>query len=225
LVKHSESDEHLAEKVGLRLDMPMQLFRELLRRATEAVRARLIALADPENRERIQRVLAAISQDTQHEAGFLSKRDYDEAHARTLALKSRGELNEAALFEFAKADRYADALAALSVLCGAPMQLVENLLQSEHREAWLIPCKAAGVEWPTVRGILNCHSVRRSLSDTALDAARAEYSKLSQRSAGRVLRFWQVRQSAKDAAAANGSAPPKSSDSVGPTPALSTAAN
>jgi len=41
LVKHSERDEQLAEKVGLRLDVPLRLFRELLLRATEAVRSRL----------------------------------------------------------------------------------------------------------------------------------------------------------------------------------------
>ncbi len=39
LVRHSERDERLAEMVGLRLDVPLKLFRELLLRATEAVRS------------------------------------------------------------------------------------------------------------------------------------------------------------------------------------------
>src|SRR3984893_8008117 len=60
LVKHSERDEQLAEKVGLRLDVPPRQFRELLSRATEAVRTRLMALAGPDSREQIQRVLATI---------------------------------------------------------------------------------------------------------------------------------------------------------------------
>src|ERR1022692_817259 len=67
LVKHSEHDGQLAEKVGLRLDVPLRLFRELLLRATEAVRSRLLALAGPESRDQIQRVLTAISEDTRHE--------------------------------------------------------------------------------------------------------------------------------------------------------------
>lgn len=74
------------------------------------------------------------------------------------------------------------------------MPLVENLLQSEHREAWLIPCKVANLDWPTVRAILSCRSIARTMSDQTLDAARTDYYKLSQASAGRVLRFWQVRQ-------------------------------
>ena len=93
-----------------------------------------------------------------------------------------------------------DIIAALALLCGAQMPLVENLLQSEHREAWVIPCKVAGLDWPTVRVILSCRAMGRAMTDQTLDAARADYYKLSQASAGRVLRFWQVRQTAsKDA--------------------------
>jgi len=100
------------------------------------------------------------------------------------------------LFQFAKEGHYADVIAALSLLCGAPMQLIENLLQGKHSEAWLIPCKAAGLDWVTVRAIITCHAAGRALSDAAVESAASDYSKLSQNSAGRVLRFWQVRQAA-----------------------------
>jgi uncharacterized protein (DUF2336 family) len=198
LVKHSERDEQLAEKVGLRLDVPLRLFRELLLRATEAVRSRLLALAGPESRDQIQRVLAAISEDTDQEAGFQNEHDYAEAQARVLAMRTAGKLNEAAIFEFAKMGRHADMVAALSLLCGAPLKLVENLLQSENREAVLVPCKAGALEWPTVRVILTCRSIGRAISDQDLDAARADYYKLSENNAKRVLRFWQVRQTASN---------------------------
>jgi uncharacterized protein (DUF2336 family) len=194
LVQRSEGDGKLAEKVGLRLDIPLRLFRELLLRATEAVRSRLLALAGPESREQIQRVLAAISDDTRHEAGFQNDHDYAEAQARVLAMRAAGSLNEASIFEFAKTDRYADMVAALSLLCGAPMTLLESLLQSDHREALLIPCKAAKLEWPTVRLILTCRSIGHTKSDHDLDRAQADYAKLSPVTAARVLRFWQVRQ-------------------------------
>jgi uncharacterized protein (DUF2336 family) len=146
LVKHSERDGELAEKVGLRLDVPLRLFRELLLRATDAVRARLLSLAGPESRDQIQHVLAAISEDAGHEAGFQNEHDFAAAQARALEMRTKGELNEAAVFEFAKAGRLADLVAALSLLCEAPLALVENLLQSEHREAILVPCKAAALD-------------------------------------------------------------------------------
>jgi uncharacterized protein (DUF2336 family) len=202
LVKHSERDEKLAEKVGLRLDVPLRLFRELLMRATEAVRSRLMALAGPESREQIQRVLAAIAEDTQHEAGFQNQHDYTQAQAHALAMQAAGELNEAAIFEFAKAGRHADFVAALALLCGAPLPLVESLMQKESREAILVPCKAAGLQWPTVRMIMTCRSVGGAASEHDLDSARTDYFKLSQTNAQRVLRFWQIRQTAADSAAA-----------------------
>jgi uncharacterized protein (DUF2336 family) len=209
LVKHSERDGELAEKVGLRLDVPLRLFRELLLRATEAVRARLLALAGPESSDQIQWVLAAISEETGHEAGFQNDHDYAEAQRRVLALRTTGELNEATLFEFAKTGRHADMVAALALLCEAPLTLIENLLQSEHREAFLVPCKAAALDWPTVRMILTCRSIGRTMSDQDVDTARTDYYKLSQSNAKRVLRFWQVRQTAsKDTATPNASSPP-----------------
>jgi uncharacterized protein (DUF2336 family) len=194
LVQHSERDASLAEKVGLRLDLPLKLFRELLLRATEAVRARLLASAGEENRDQIQRILSDIPERVRLEAGFQSQKDYAEAHTRMLRMKSEGTLNEAVLYELAKSDRHADMIAALSLLCGAPMALVTNLLQSHRREAWIIPCKAAGLDWQTARTIMSCRSLGGPTSDQAFDAARNDYGKLSQASAGRVLRFWQVRQ-------------------------------
>ena len=206
LVKRSERDEKLAEKVGLRHDVPLQLFRELLLRATAAVRSHLLALAGPESRAQIQRVLAEISEDVQREAGFPSEQDYAEAYARALAMRERGQLGVAQLLEAAKIDRYADVVAMLSLLSNSSMPLVQKLLQNGHREAFLIPCKAAGLAWPTVRTMLSSRSIGRTISDQDLDLARADYTKLSQGSARRVLWFWQVRQAtAKDGAV--GSAP------------------
>jgi uncharacterized protein (DUF2336 family) len=196
LVKHSERDERLAEKVGFRLDIPLRLFRELLLRATEAVRSRLLAAAGPENRQKIQTILATISETVQHEAGFHNERDYAEAQGRVLAMKEKGELGDAAFFEFAASRRFAEIVAALALLTGAGLPLVESLLQSEHSEAWLIPCKVAGLDWSAVRALLTCGVVGRPLSGQGLEIARADYFRLSRTSAGRVLRFWQVRQSA-----------------------------
>ena len=59
LVKRAESDGMLAEKVGLRPDIPPPMFRELLTKATAVVHQRLLASATPEVKAEIRRVLAA----------------------------------------------------------------------------------------------------------------------------------------------------------------------
>lgn len=209
LVSRSEQDEHLATKVGLRLDIPMHMFRQLLLRATEAVRARLLAAAGPESRNQIQRVLAAISEDARRDAGLESEPDYTEAHARAVAMQKKGELDEKAVLEFAKSGRYADLVAAIAVLGETPLPLLQNLLQKEHREAILLPCKAAGLDWLTVREIMAGRGVGRTMPDADIEAARVDYHKLSVNNARRVIRFWQVRQTASNnTTAAAGPSPP-----------------
>jgi uncharacterized protein (DUF2336 family) len=196
LAEHSAHDEALAEKFGLRIDIPFKLFRELLQRATEAVRSRLMAAADAANREKIQQILTDISIQAQSEVDSQNKRDFAKAHVRMLDLKDKGVLNQATIVHLAKTDQHTDIVAALSILSGAPLPLLETLLQSDHREAWLISCKVAEFDWQTVLAILNCRSLHGAVPEQTIEAARADYIKLSKAGAGRILRFWQVRQTA-----------------------------
>lgn len=195
LVQHSARDNQLAEKVGLRMDVPLKLFRELLLRASEAVRSRLLALAGPETREHIQRILTNIVQDAGDEATLQSKQDYAEAHQQVLAMKTAGSLNEATVLEFAKQGRITYVVAAISVLCSSPLPMIEQLLFSERREAILVACKAASLDWLIVRVLLTSRSTGHEWSDQDLESARSDYHKLSAGGAARVLRFWQIRQS------------------------------
>jgi uncharacterized protein (DUF2336 family) len=201
LVKHSETDEQLVERVGLRLDVPLNIFRQLLLRASEAVRSRLLALAGPERRDHIQRVLTAISKELDCEEDTRRERDQTQALRLLLGMHRKGELNETTLVECIRANKHFEIVAALSLLCSAPFELVASLLQRQHREAILIPCKAAGLKWPTVLMLLNkCQAV----SDQDLDQARSDYFKLTQSNARRVLRFWQVRRTTQSNDAAEG---------------------
>ena len=208
LVKHSERDEQLAEKVGLRLDVPVRLFRELL-----IARHRGGAFP-PDGIGRAGKSRTDPTSPRSHcgrcstRGGIPNQHDYREAQAHALAMRAAGELNEAAIFEFAKAGRYAEFVAALALLCGAPLPLVESLMHNESREAILVPCKAAGLQWPTVRMIMSCRSVGGATSEHDIESARTDYFKLSQGNAQRVLRFRQVRQTTADSAAAPVVAPP-----------------
>jgi uncharacterized protein (DUF2336 family) len=208
LVKHSEADQQLAEKVGVRSDISPRLFQELLARATETVRTRLMTNATPENRQRVEQVLTAISEDANHEADVQSEHEYGQAHTRALVMLGRGKLSEATIFEAAKVGRHADMIAALGMLCGAPPRMVGSLLQSGHTEALLIPCKAAGLGWPTVRTILGGAAAGCATSEQDVETAHNDYIKLSPDTAKRVLRFWLVRHTASHkGSAADASSP------------------
>ena len=73
IVARAGDDDELTEILGLRIDLPIKFLRDLLRRASDAVRAKLAAIASPELREEIKRVLQSIlgeaGEDTSSEIG------------------------------------------------------------------------------------------------------------------------------------------------------------
>jgi uncharacterized protein (DUF2336 family) len=198
LVHNAETDESLAEKLGLRLDIPLRLLRELLLKATEAVRARLLSLAPPETRDEVQRVLAKISNEVSREA--TASRDFTQAQQGILAMKREGRLDESALLEFANRRLYEQMVAALSMLSAASIDLIATLMKGARSNGLLIPCKAAGLKWPTVSAILCGRFAHHTMSDADLAQAKEDFFRLSQSSAQRTLRFWEIRtKTVKDA--------------------------
>ena len=197
LVKKAADDEGLAEQIGMRIDVPKQLLPDLLAKATEAVRARLLAQAPAETRDEIQRVVAAISNEVGRTAG--ATRNFDVAKKLVSLLQTDDELDEKTLYQFATERKYEEMVAALAAMSSASIDVIEPLMASARNDGLLIPCKAAGIKWPTVCAILNGRSTF-PVADLALAQARTEYLTLSQASASRILRFWQVRAGAAKAA-------------------------
>jgi len=191
LVKAGETDEGLSEKVGLRLDLPIRLLRELLLKATEAVRARLLSLARPENQEEIRRVLGSICSDVGQEV--TAPRDFTKALEVVLSMKREEQLNEAVLLQFANARKYEETVAALSLLCGASIELIKPLMKAATPDGLLIPCKAADLKWTTVNAILKTRVAHHSISEHDLARWKSCFIALSTATAQRTLRFWMVR--------------------------------
>jgi uncharacterized protein (DUF2336 family) len=194
LVKAGETDAALAEKVGLRLDLPIRLLRELLLKATEAVRSRLLALATPENQNEIRRVLGDICSEVSQEV--TAPRDFTKALELVLSMQKKEQLNEAALLQFVNVRKYEETVAALSLLCGAPIELIKPVMKGVKPDGLLIPCKAADLKWTTVAAILNNRFAHHSISDQDLAQCRSNFIALSKATAQRALRFWMVRNAA-----------------------------
>jgi len=192
LVRNAETDEMLAEKLGARADVPVPLLRDLLLKATEAVRGRLLSRAPPATRDEVQRVLEKISKELGKES---APRDFTQAQKGILAMKKEGRLNEDALLEFAQRRLYEQTVAALSMLSTAPIELIATLMKSARSSGLLVPCRAAGLKWPTVSAILVSRFAHRTMSEGDLTQARDDFYRLSQPSAQRILRFWQIRSS------------------------------
>ncbi len=195
LRQRAEGSEELGEGLLRRLDLPIELFRELLLRATEAVRCRLLSGASPERQAEIHLVLANVATRVDRQA----HRNYAEAMATVTLMHERRMLNEAAVFQFAMSGRYEQMVAAIAVSCQLPIDLLDRLMHGERVDPLFVLCKAAKFEWRTARAILRIRSIDRPTSEDDLSQAKIDYAMLTAATAQRVMRFWQVRETAVSA--------------------------
>jgi uncharacterized protein (DUF2336 family) len=189
LVAKSEDDDVLAEKVGQRPDIPPSLFRALLLKATAVVQQRLLAAASPEIQTEIRSVLVRVSKEVASKSG---PRDFADAQRAIEMLRGRGELTEAKIVEFANAAKYEEMVAGLSKLCAVPVDVVDRLMGGERPDPILILCKSAGWGWPTARAIIAGRLGRKANSSQGLDAAFSNFERLTDTTAARVIKFWQM---------------------------------
>ena len=190
LVRRAEQDGLLAEKVGMRTDIPPRLFRQLLMQASEVVQKRLLAKAKPETQVEIRRVLAQVTDEV---AAKAAPRNYTSALAAVRAMHKERKLGEADIAEFAKGGKYEETIAALATLCAVPVEVVDRLMNGERADPVLILARAAGFGWTTVKAVLNAWPGAKPSPQT-LDLARDNFERLTASTAQRVVRFWQVRQ-------------------------------
>ena len=189
IVAHAENDDELTEILGLRLDIPANFLRDLLRRATDAVRARLMAVAPPELQEEIKRILKAITGAAQ---GDKPARDYGLAEQTVKLMKGLNELTDAAIVRFAENKKFDEVAAALALLNNVPTDMMMRLLEGPRSDLVLIPCKSAGWNWLTVEAVLQNRPVKHKIDELTLKVAWRDFEKLSVETAQRTLRFWQV---------------------------------
>jgi len=193
LVGKAEGDDDLTETVGSRLDMPMKLFRELLARATETVRAKLLALLPPERYQQAMDILSSIS-----EAVIGARKSgYEEAFKAVQRLHSKGRLDDATIRDFACAGQMAEVIAGLSILATSKIDVIADIINGVRNDAVLVPCKAAALSFDAVEAILKNRVREQKPSQQIIDLAKKDYSRLSVETAQKTLRFMQVRATVK----------------------------
>jgi uncharacterized protein (DUF2336 family) len=197
LVERAGNDETLAEKLGLRLDIPANMLRELLARATAAVRDRLLKAASPEMRAKIQQAIQFVAEQVGVDAP--APVDYSEAETKVLALNRAGKLGDQTINRFAIQEEHTNIIAAISLLSTVKIEAVEPLMRNPRPDGLIVACKAARLNWSTTTMILRCRPGCPPLSKIELDQAKEVFETLSLSAAQRTIRFWSARGSAKKA--------------------------
>src|SRR6202048_593318 len=149
IMTQAESDPELAVETGIRVDLPSELRKQLLREATEAVRSRLLSRAPPHLFEEIRSAIAAVSARADREMSKV--RDFTAAKRFVARVKAHGELNEETLLGFAKQPKYEETVTVLAELSQSTIEVVRPLMQTLRDDGVLIHCKAGGLCWWTVQ--------------------------------------------------------------------------
>jgi len=157
LVGRAERDEGLAEKLGVRLDIPGSLLRELIGKVADVVRARFLTAPRPVARAKTQNSAAAGAAQSNVARKAI---DYTQVQSELVALNRTGKLNDSIVNRFAVRGEYTHVVAALALKADVKVEAIEPLLEPDRVYGLIVACKAARLSWSTttmiVRNRPNC---------------------------------------------------------------------
>jgi uncharacterized protein (DUF2336 family) len=187
LSERSASDPALAECLGLRTDVPRHIFCQILIRANEDVRKRMIAASRHEMHAEISAVLDQISGQLADE--LPAEHRYEQTTKTLLLRYPDGKIPEEDVLGIALSKHLAELAAALSLVSGLPTLKIAQLLSDTQSDGTVMLAKAVGYSWPTTRAILQVRTGKRMTPD-ALLAVSEHFSRTSQHKANQILNFW-----------------------------------
>jgi uncharacterized protein (DUF2336 family) len=172
LVGRAERDEGLAEKLGVRLDIPGSLLRELIDKVADVVRARFLTAPRPVARHKAHHTAAG------QIAAPRNKIDYTEAHNEVVALNRTGKLNDTIVNRFAVRGEYTLVVAALALKADVKVEAIEPLLEPDRVYGLIVACKAARLTWSTTTMIVRNRPNCPPATDRELEQCVAVYETL-----------------------------------------------
>jgi uncharacterized protein (DUF2336 family) len=188
LVDKSTDDEWLSECVARRTDIPDHHFRQLVVRASETVRQRLIG-DDPRQRQLINAILPPTEPSTERSD---KAKDY-----RTAELVVRSQpITEAAVIAFANAKKLEEMVVAIAELSGLSASEIDRLFMRSWSSPVAVILKAIGFHLGALHAIYSARLSGEASTQPDLIRTKAEFIALRCPTAERILRFYQVRKSA-----------------------------
>ena len=145
LVAGADQDGEIAKALVLRPGIPDQFVRKLLAAPScKTASAKSNASSAPPAQEA-----------TPNRQKLPSSDDYASARPEIVALNRVGKLNDSAVNRFAIRGETANLFTALSVLSGAPTEIVEHVMMEEDCEGLVMACRASRLNWATTLAILS----------------------------------------------------------------------
>ena len=162
LVEKSAADDAITKALALRPGTPDIVMRKLL----SASPGKIPANETPANKIPAKpNASAAPPAPSPEPAPVPPKRpcsaDYASARPEIVALNRVGKLNDSTVNRFAIRGETANLFTALSVLSGAPIEIVEHVMTDDDCEGLVMACRASRLNWQTTLAILSNRSGAR----------------------------------------------------------------
>jgi hypothetical protein len=187
LVTKSADDDWLAECVAGRKDIPEHHLHELLSKASEIVRQRLIT-SNPDLSEIIQEILPLKASTANKTPSPLT--DYSAAERLVKSL----ELNETVVIEFAKEKKLAEMVASIAQLSRLSAYEIERLFMGPWTSPVAVILKALGFRLSTVDAIYHSRLSAGEVIRNDLIQTKAEFIAIRRPTAERILRFFYAKR-------------------------------
>ena len=192
MIKRAEGDSILAEQLGLRKDIPRNLFQQLIAKASADVKKRL-EHERPEMIDQLQATVTDVTGALQSKLGPVS-RSYYVAKRVVSTQHQHGNLNESSIYDYARSHKIDEVTIGLSLLCSLPGDVIERALMDKNREMVLVLTKALGFSWPTTMALLFLGAKDHRITAQDLNDMEREFSRLNLETSRSVLKFYQTRK-------------------------------
>jgi len=197
MIEQAENDSILAERLGLRQDIPRHVFEQLVAKASAEVKKRL-QRERPDMVKPIQSTVANVAGKLQSKLGPASKSYLIAKHAVT-AQHQLGKLNESSISGYARTRKLEEVTVGLSLMCALPEDMVERALLDNNRETLLILARALRFSWDTTMSLLFLGARDHRIGSTELKDVKDEFSRLNIETSRGVLKSYQSRNAPGDA--------------------------
>ena len=192
LIKRSDNDSILAENLGRRTDIPRHVFQQLIARASDEVKRKLLD-ERPELKRHIQSTVTDVTGRLHMKFGPAS-RDYFVAKRLVGIVHQQGQLTESKISEYAQSRKMDEAVVGLSLLCALPVNVTERAVVDVTGDLLLVLTRAIKFSWPTTMALLFLGARDHRISSGALEAKKQEFERLSAQAARSILEFYQSRK-------------------------------
>jgi uncharacterized protein (DUF2336 family) len=198
LIQRAEGDSILAEQLGLRKDIPRHVFQQLIAKASDDVKKRL-ERERPAMVEQIQTSVTDVAGALQSKFGPVSRSHF--VAKRVVATQHReGNLNENSISGYARFHKFDEVTIGLALLCSLPGDVIERALVDKNREMLLVLAKALDFSWETTMALLFLGAKDHRITAQDLRDLESEYGRLNIETSRSVLKLYQSRKNAGDAA-------------------------